>query len=89
MEIGKSRQWVLCLGYKTCGLPFLNFIFIVYIAGKSLFILRNKAMRLKAVFYESLYPKIFLLSCIKNRIFWKFIALMDGLLVSEEFLWLP
>lgn len=51
MEIGKSRQWVLCLGYKACGLPFLNFIFIVYIAGKSLFILRNKAIRLKALFF--------------------------------------
>lgn len=30
---------------------FLNFIFIVYIAGKSLFILRNKAIRLKALFF--------------------------------------
>lgn len=66
-----------------------NFIFIVYIAGKSLFILRNKAIRLKAQFYFfilSLYPKIFLLNCIKNGIFWKFIALMNGLLASEEFL---
>lgn len=57
METGKSRQWVLCLGYKTCGLPFLNFIFIVYIAGKSLFILRNKASTVKALLFLKFVSK--------------------------------
>lgn len=68
---------------------YFNSIFIVYIAGKSLFILKNKALHVKALFlffFLSLYPKIFLLSCTKTGIFWKFIALMNGLLASEEFL---
>lgn len=69
-----------------CSLAFL--IFIVYIVGKSLLILRNKTISLKQFFFFvfNFYPKIFLLSCIKNQVLWKFIALMNGLLVSEEFL---
>lgn len=86
MEIRKSRQWVLYLAYKTCGLYFFS-VFIVYVSGKFLLSLRNKTISFKTFFFFfNLYPKIFLLSCIKNQVLWKFIALMNGVLVSEEFL---
>lgn len=54
MEIGKSRQWVLYLDYKPCVLYFF-LIFIVYIVGKSLLVLRIKAISLKTSFLK-LYP---------------------------------
>lgn len=54
MEIGKSTQWVLYLGYEPCVLYFV-LIVIVYIVGKSLLILRIKAISLK-MFLLSLYP---------------------------------
>lgn len=54
MEIGKSAQWVLYLGYEPCVLYFV-LIVIVYIVGKSLLILRIKAISLKT-FLLGLYP---------------------------------
>lgn len=49
MEVGKSRQWVLCLGYRTCALSLLVLIVIVYVAGKPLLMLRNETITLENV----------------------------------------